>query len=127
MRSASAKVVGGQGAGRERLGHAGQIVQQHMAVGEEAHQHELEHLALADDRTRQLGDDGVGAGGGLGQARRARGRRHKDSSVATSSSAPAMTASPSRAARNSGDMVDSGRAARRDRAMVWLLVDHMTI
>ena len=36
------------------LGDAGQVVEQDVAVGEEAHQHELEDVALADDRPLDL-------------------------------------------------------------------------
>ncbi len=46
-------------AGRERLGNARQVVQQHVPVGEQGRQHESDRLALADHRAAHLVEDGV--------------------------------------------------------------------
>ena len=49
---------GGQRAHSERLGHAGEVVEQHVAVGQQPGQHQLEHGALADDGPLDLVEDG---------------------------------------------------------------------
>ena len=54
---------GGERAGDQRLGHAGHVLEQHVAVGEQREQHQLEHVALADDGPLDLVEDRLGRGG----------------------------------------------------------------
>ena len=66
-----------EGAGHQRLGQAREVLDQDVAVGEDPEQHELERLALADDRALDLVEDGVRAAGELVDV-------HSDSSRSTS-------------------------------------------
>ena len=84
---------GGQRAGDQRLGHAGQVVEQDVAVGQEAEQHELEHGALADDGPLQLVEHGAAR-----------------SAVAASVAVGAVGHSCSRAVTSAG-AVEAGRLA----------------
>ena len=45
------------------LGEAGIVLEQDVAVGEEAHEHELEHVPLAHDRALDLVEDALREGG----------------------------------------------------------------
>ena len=82
----------------QRLGEAGEVLDQHVAVGEQAEQHELERVALADDRLLDLVEDPVGERAHLVQ-RRAR----------TSQSAPARRpARPARAPTRCGSSRSCG-------------------
>ena len=67
--------------GHERLGEAGVVVDQHVAVGEQPEQHDPQRVALPDDRALDLVEDGVGAGAGLGDR-----EDHSCSSARTSAS-----------------------------------------
>src|SRR5204863_2611143 len=49
-----------EGARNQGLGQAREVLDQDVAVGEEAQQHELERFALADDRSLDLLEDPVG-------------------------------------------------------------------
>ena len=51
----------GERAGGQRLREPGHVLEQHVAVGEQAREDELEALALADDGTLDLVEDGAGA------------------------------------------------------------------
>src|SRR5690606_28403380 len=57
---------GCEGARHERLGDAGHVVEQHVAVGEQAGEHELEHVALADDGLLDLREQALRGAGGSG-------------------------------------------------------------
>ena len=54
-----------EGAGHQRLRQAREVLDQDVAVGEDPEQHELERLALADDRALDLVEDVVRAAGEL--------------------------------------------------------------
>ena len=45
----------------QRLREAGEVLDQHVAVGEQPEQHELERLALADDGALDLVQERLGA------------------------------------------------------------------
>ena len=104
----------GQRAGGERLGHAGQVVQQHVAVGDQAEQHQLQHVALAHDGPLQLVEDAGHRRRGVRRAEHGRGRRHRalrplaglvptgGSTAASSWSTGAVRDSPRRNAVTSG-------------------------
>ena len=64
---------GRQRPGHERLGHAGQVVEQHVAVGQQPGQDQLEDRPLADDGPLDLVEDRLGPGRGLLEAQLAGG------------------------------------------------------
>ena len=49
-----------QGLGEERLGRAGDVLQQEVPLGEQAGEHQLEHRPLAVDDRLELLEDGLG-------------------------------------------------------------------
>ena len=75
----------GEGADRERLGEAGDALEQQVAAGEQGDEHALEHRVLADDHAPDLEQDGlggrarvVGPGGGLRRPGVADGFDHRE-------------------------------------------------
>ena len=50
----------GEGLDRERLGEAGDALEEQVAAGEEGDEHALEHRVLADDDAPDLVEDGLG-------------------------------------------------------------------
>ena len=69
---------GGERARDQRLGHAGHVLEQDVAVGQQREQHELEHLALADHGALDLVEDRLGRRGdvaGMGVGHRSSASR----------------------------------------------------
>lgn len=52
----------GQRAGEHRFAHPRHVFQQHVPVGQQPGQHELDHRALADDDALDVADDAVDMG-----------------------------------------------------------------
>jgi hypothetical protein len=48
---------GGQRLGQARLAHAGHVLDEQVALGDQAEQHELDHLGLALDAVLDVGGD----------------------------------------------------------------------
>ena len=68
----------GEGLDGQRLGQAGDALEQDVAAGQEADEDALEHLVLADDDPSDLEQDGLGHGarvGRVGQGAQVGGRR----------------------------------------------------
>ena len=69
----------------QRLGEARVVLDQHVAVGQQPEQHELEHVALADHRALDLVEDPGGALAELGMVARRRGHNASSASSISSS------------------------------------------